>query len=299
MALPSPPSSNQASPPYASDLLNSGSGYAFTSQHGPTPAPSPLAALPPINVDQQNARKRSRDDYSTEPPPKRIASGYQGYTSPSSYASRAIGHASQPVPRLTLPSLAIPPSSAPSSTYATAPTHGSQLPPLHMPARVMGMVYPNSSSQAPPPHLPAPVGVSSQPSSQYQSRQQSPYPGSKPASPAGSLPPSAASLHPPVQVSPTYFLQQRNSPYRPVHNVSTLLYPPSSTALQQHGNAVEQSQMHYQPLGKPFQQRQTGRLPYVAQNVWLDGNNHQHPMTPVSQWPSFIGARQQRPLVQQ
>jgi hypothetical protein len=44
--------------------------------------------------------------------------------------------------------------------------------------------------------------------------------------------------------------------------------------------------MCYQPLGKSVQQPQTGRLPYVAQNVWLDGNQ-QHAMTPVHQWPGF------------
>jgi hypothetical protein len=42
--------------------------------------------------------------------------------------------------------------------------------------------------------------------------------------------------------------------------------------------------MQYQPLGKPVQH--TGRLPYLAQNQWLDGACPQQ-MTPVHQWPGF------------
>ncbi|KAK5122066.1 hypothetical protein LTR85_004312 [Meristemomyces frigidus] len=304
MALPSPPASNQASPPHAADMAPHGSVYSTTKgQHGPTPIPSPLAATPLANVDPTNARKRSREDYSTEPPPKRLASGYHSYASPSSYAAGAAASQSQQVPRLTLPSLAIPSSSASSSTYPQLPSQGQQLPPINVPARAMAMVYPNASTPAQASHLPAPSGPSPQPESQihsqYQSRQHSPYPGSAAASPTTSVPPSATSLHPPVLVSPTYFLQQRNSPYRPVHNVSTLLYPPPSAALQPRSQNVEHNQMHYQALGKPSQQRQTGRLPYIAQNVWLDGNNHQQPMTPVHQWPGFSNARPQHPLSQQ
>ncbi|KAK4539495.1 hypothetical protein LTR36_010893 [Oleoguttula mirabilis] len=304
MALPSPPASNQASPPYASDLVHNGFAYATNTQHGPTPVPSPLAVLPLANAGQQNALKRSRDDYSTEPPPKRLASGYQSYNSPSPYAAGATAPSQdQQVSRLTLPSLDIPSNSVPFSHYPQLPSQGQQLPPINVPARAMAMVYPNASTQAPASRLatssgPCPV-PQSQMHSQHQSRQHSPYPGSAVASPTASVPPSATSLHPPVQVSPTYFLQQRSSPYRPVHNVSTLLYPPPSGALLPRSQNVEHSQMHYQPLSKPSQQQQTGRLPYIAQNVWIDGNNHQQPMTPVHQWPGFLTARPQHPLSQQ
>ncbi|KAI7301520.1 hypothetical protein KC315_g16594 [Hortaea werneckii] len=302
MALPSPPSSNQSSPPYVSDPVLYGSAYSINSQNGPTPAPSPLAALPHVSTEGFSGRKRSREDYSAEPPAKRIASGYQSYTSPSAYVSTpSNGSSSQQVPRLTLPSLTIPPSSAPSSGYAQPQSQGQQLPPLNVPARAMGLVYPNAS-QSQAPHLPAP-GISPQPqsqaNSQFQPRQQSPYQSSTSngISPTATAPPPSTSLHPPVQISPSYYLQQRQSPYRPVHNVSTLLYPPPSAALQQRPQSVDHHQMHYQPLGKPSQQRQTGHLPYVAQNVWLDGNSQQ-PMTPVSQWPSFTSSGQQSTVIQ-
>jgi hypothetical protein len=45
---------------------------------------------------------------------------------------------------------------------------------------------------------------------------------------------------------------------------------------------IELNQMHYQPLGKPSQQH-AGRLPYVGQNLWLDGN-HPQEMTPIHRW---------------
>ncbi|KAK5133314.1 hypothetical protein LTR08_007839 [Meristemomyces frigidus] len=299
MALPSPPASNQASPPYPSDPVKSSCAQATLNHYGPTPVPSPLAAVSQAPAGHPTTRKRSREDYSTEPPPKRLASVHQSYASPATYANPTKASSqSQHVPRLTLPSLAIPLTSAPASDSAQLPVHGQQLPPLNLSLRAMAMVFPNSSQA---PHLPAPVGPPShsQSHSQYQSRQHSPYPGSAAGSPTSSMPTSAISLHPPVQISPKYFLQQRNSPYRPVHNVSALLYPPSSAALQQRSQNVEQDQMHYQLLAKPSQQQQSGRLPYVSQNVWLDGNHQQQqPMTPVHQWPSFLHARPQHPLSQ-
>lgn len=298
MALPSPPASNQASPPFAADMGQSGLPYGAPGHLGPTPVPSPLGVYSDNSISQYNTRKRSHEDYAPEPPSKRVASGLQHYASPHSYASGSQG---QQATRLTLPNLAIPTSSAGSVSYNQQVMPAQQLPPLNMPSKAMAMVYPSSTMQAHMPHIPASAGPSLPPSqthSQYQSRHQSPYLSSAAASPTSGMPHSTTSLHPPAQISPTYFLQQRNSPYRPVHNVSTLLYPPPSAALQQRPQNVEYSQMHYQALGKPLQQRQSGRLPYVAQNVWLDGN-HQQAMTPVHQWPSFTHSQLPHPLSQQ
>lgn len=284
MALPSPPASNQASPPYAADLAHSGFPYNAPGSHGPTPAPSPLSLMPSANMSFTESKKRSRDDYATnEPPAKRVANGLQDYAS-TRYPTQNQNS------RLTLPSLPVPPTSSQGNSNPTMSIPQShQLPPLNVPSRAMGMVYPPTSGQSQA-HAGVTAGPSSQPAtqvnSQYQSRQQSPYPGSAGASPNNGLQPSAPALHPTSQVSPTYFLQQRNSPYRPVHNVSTLLYPPPSAALQHRPQNIEFNRMRYQPLAKSVQQHQTGHLPYVAQNVWLDGNQ-QHAMTPVHQWPGF------------
>ena len=302
MALPSPPASNQASPPYVNDLGQGAPTYPASGQLGPTPAPSPLVPMTNGNVSFPNTRKRSHEDYATEPPPKRQASGYQSYHSPRHYASNAAQSTqTQQIPHLTLPSLAVPPNQPSSANYAQSTSRAQQLPPLNVATRAMAMVYPSTNSQAQLPQIGAIGGPLSQPQSQvhsqYQSRHQSPYPGSGTNSPTTSMPQSATSLYPAIQVSPTYFLQQRNSPYRPVHNVSTLTYPPPSAALQPRPASIEYNQMYYQPLGKPIQQAQTGRLPYVTQNVWLDGNQQQA-MTPVHQWP-FMNPQQQRPIAQQ
>lgn len=61
--------------------------------------------------------------------------------------------------------------------------------------------------------------------------------------------------------SPSIFLQQRNSPYKPVRPPNKLLYPPSGAYqeyYQHHQPGVEQ--MHYQPLGKRNDYR-TGVVP--------------------------------------
>ncbi|KAK0933739.1 hypothetical protein LTR29_014672 [Friedmanniomyces endolithicus] len=279
-ALPSPPVSAHTSP-YAFDAVTRGPAL------GMTPAPSPLAPLPSMQLTQQPSLKRSHDDYiqSSEPAPKKLPSGLRNQASLAAYSNGAPSNGQvQQLSRLTLPSLAI-------AANDRSPVNGiqsagltQQLPPLNIPGRSMAMVYPNAQQ------LPGPLAFSSQPASQthsqFQSRQHSPYPGSAAASPGSAAPHSAL-----PQLSPSYFLQQRNSPYRPVHNVSRLLYPPPSGALQHRPQDVEQCQMQYHPLSKA-QQRYTGRLPYVAQNVWLDGSQQQ-PSTSVHQLPSWMTARQQ------
>jgi hypothetical protein len=297
MPLPSPPASNQASPPYTAEVGQTGSAY--TNQYGPTPVPSPMTYMPNGNTVYQNPRKRSHEDYSTEPPAKRIASNYQNYQSPQYYASTQQQAApSLPATRTTLPSLESSVSNIPSLPQPQSVPHAQQLPPLQLPARAMAMVYPNASTVAQLQQIPALAGPSSQAASQYGSRQHSPYTGSTTGSPARGLPQAVTKLQPPMQVSPTYYLQQRNSPYRPIHHVSTLTYPPTTSALQNQPQSVEYNQMHYQPLGKPIQHAQSGRLPYVAQNIWLDGQHHQQSMTPVFSWPGFANMQNQSSLSQ-
>ncbi|GAB1212588.1 hypothetical protein ATERTT37_001727 [Aspergillus terreus] len=79
---------------------------------------------------------------------------------------------------------------------------------------------------------------------------------------------SAYSVHTPqTHLSPSFFLANRNSPYRPVRNVNTLLIPPPSTSLQQQ-RSIPFEHMHYQPLGKTAAERKTGVLPYLHQDAW-------------------------------
>lgn len=259
-ALPSPPSSNHASPPY----------YPATSSF--PHHPSPLGPLPDL---AHTSRKRSLDSY-IEPPAKRMAPTYP--QPPSSTAPAQ----SQYLPRVTLPSLAIS-----QSQHQHQPTQhlAHQLPPLNYQRSVAPVAQPPSSSWSQAPSIPAvshvtanPVGVSSVPQSAIQSRHQSPFPGSAAVSPTDGHYQPAGQAHV-SQLSPSFFLAQRNSPYRPVRGVSTLLVPPPSRALHQPEN-VGREQMHYQPLGRP-QERQQGRLPYI-ESQWFEGN----PSSSTSQWYS-------------
>lgn len=294
VALPSPPASNQASPPYSAELVHNGSSYQPVGYHGFTPAPSPLAAMSTTNDENALAsRKRTYEESLTEPPPKRLATSFQQYDAPNQHTGAATRrNDTQQMARMPQPDMTAPKSQTSSGYHVSSRTHLQQLPPLDVTGRAMSMVYPNASSQVQIPQISSLL----EQSAQSQSQRQSPYPGSAATTPAHGGMPSAGPLRSATNVSPTYFLQQRSSPYKPVHNVSTLTHPPSSSALQYRPQSVEYDQMRYQPLGQPIEHRRTGQLPYVAQNVWLDGNHHKA-MTPVDQWPSFANSQQQRHLL--
>ncbi|KPI38593.1 uncharacterized protein AB675_4264 [Cyphellophora attinorum] len=62
--------------------------------------------------------------------------------------------------------------------------------------------------------------------------------------------------------SPSYFLTNRQSPYRPVRHVNTLLHPPPNAAMQPQARVVSHDQIYYQPLSKVDFERRTGPVPY-------------------------------------
>ncbi|THW70069.1 hypothetical protein D6D25_00678 [Aureobasidium pullulans] len=265
--LPSPPTSNYASPPH----------YGATNPvtHSFPQYPSSLGPLP--DLTSQFSRKRSLDTY-TEPPAKRMAA----YPTP----------AHNYTPRVTLPSLPLPqPTSHSSQHLPPQLPQLPQLPPLNYSHRPMNQVTQPPTSWTPATSIPAPIShagtpaaITSVPQSVVHSRHQSPYPSSAAVSPTDGHYQPAGQAHV-SQLSPSFFLAQRNSPYRPVRGVSTLLVPPPSRALQQPQN-VQREQMHYQPLGRP-QERQQGRLPYI-ESQWFEGNpssnqwysQTQHPQLP-------------------
>jgi hypothetical protein len=257
----------------------------------PQPQPNwymPLNGLPPYSLPPQplsgdissGSRKRSRDDNEELHPTKRTA-----MTSATFAPSMTI-----PVTSMnampTLPPV-LTPTSAPVAPMASnisrlpPPHHSAHLPnaystpqtlppaaPSHLPA-IMPPIYnrPQNWQQMPPLSVPPmQSGIYNAPSLSDLGRH---HQGSFGVSSATVSPAvSAYSVHTPQAhlSSPSFFLANRNSPYRPVCSVNTLLIPPPSSSLQQQ-RSVPFDHMHYQPLGKGST-RKTGLLPYIQPDAW-------------------------------
>ncbi|KAL2075680.1 hypothetical protein VTL71DRAFT_623 [Oculimacula yallundae] len=261
--LPSPPCT-QTSPsthPYLPPSSSLTNGHQWPSNNSLPPISSPLTSLPDAEY-KGYSRKRSYDGEAEEPVAKRIT---RPSTGPLQYTS-AIPPSRQDARRLPVPDLTISTSQSMSSGH-NAPTSMAQnvplLPPLS--GRSMSAVYAPStpSSWTPMPML-TPSGHTA---SGYStpSRRHSPHSVQELLS-YGSSPISANF---PNHSSPSIFLQQRSSPYKPVRHVNTLLYPPPSGSM--HDYSINTDQMHYQPLGKRNDYR-TGIVP-----------DYSH--TPPNQWP--------------
>ncbi|KAG7290042.1 hypothetical protein NEMBOFW57_000034 [Staphylotrichum longicolle] len=170
------------------------------------------------------------------------------------------------------------------------------LPPLTSGVRAMAMVYPTTtfaSAQSTPATCGVMTPTMSFPPMNYgtPTKRLSPqsalaaYPGSSPlvmSTPMGNG--TASGLHTPISHSPSIYLQQRNSPYKPVRHVNTLLYPPPSAFLQQYHlpNPVLPNQMHYQPLGKRNEYR-TGIVPEFLDSIHRLGPAQVAAATPYNQ----------------
>lgn len=323
--LPSPPSSNNASPPFhyvhspnALAQLPAGSfSLRPTSMNVSPVGPSP-------DLDYRNyPRKRSYDGDVYEQPSKRASWQTQPHSQPQSLPQSlplmTPGNVVPPVasnalPRYHLPSLSSSASQAyknnvnalmnqapPQLPLPTArtqslvyppppppPTHWSQVSsisttpsaaPMRPKLQVRGLpMQPDFSRQGSPYHVESvtssPVGSSYPSSSSQQSFMQS-----QPQSQA-SQPQAFSQSQPLSRRSPSYFLEQRNSPYRPVRGVTTLLVPPpAASTLQNAPQHVALEQMQYQPLGRPFHERRQGPVPYLHREAWPD--SHQ-----FNQWPA-------------
>ncbi|KAI2701943.1 hypothetical protein CBS147332_7719 [Penicillium roqueforti] len=287
----SPPRVQSQSP----SKLPSPTTDAFRSQPQPNwyMPPNGLPYLPPQHIGSEAAmggsRKRSRDENDELQPTKRFA--------PSSATS---------APSMTVPATAmntmptLPPVLTPTSA-PVAPMNVSRLPhPHHPPPLPTSYPAPQTLPSTAPSHLPAimpplynrpanwqqmpPLSVPPMQSSMYTTpslpelgrHHQSPFGvSSATVSPVG----SAYSAHTPqTHLSPSFFLANRNSPYRPVRSVNTLLIPPPSSSLQQQRN-VPFDHMHYQPLSKGNTSRKTGLLPYIQPDAWNQAP-YLHPIYP-------------------
>ncbi|CAG8103304.1 unnamed protein product [Penicillium nalgiovense] len=295
----SPPRVQSQSP---SSKLPSPGTDTFRSQPPPTwymPPNGLPYSLPPQHmggeVAMEGSRKRSRDETDELHPTKRIA-----LSSATSAPSMTV-----PVTAMnTMPTL--PPVLTPTSA-PVAPMNVSRLPPPHQPPPLpTSYPAPQTLPPAASSHLPAiippiynrpanwqqmpPLSVPPMPSSMYTTpslpdlgrHHQSPFGvSSATVSPAG----SAYSVPTPqTHLSPSFFLANRNSPYRPVRSVNTLLIPPPSSSLQQQRN-VPFDHMHYQPLGKGNTSRKTGLLPYIQPDAWNQAP-YLHPIYPPTGYSS-------------
>lgn len=283
--LPSPPVSQHTSPPFLANPSPNSSGFPHPLSMAPYLAPtnhSPVTPIPDVDLKPW-ARKRSLDDHCSEPPSKRLS------TTPSAASSTTLtpstlNNATPPLPRLPMPNLSI-------STGSYQNGYGSSPGQLSMHAgRAMSSVYSNSS-RAPQSGMQLPSmqpsaymnhsgsGRSASAMNEYQNRQ--------PPYAAGSATPSPTSLtfsqrqHTPNGLSPSSFSIPRNSPYKPIRGVNTLLVPPPSASMHQPQN-LSYDQMHYQPLGKPISERKTGVLPYMPFDTWSQSHQMQHYLPPVS-----------------
>lgn len=254
--LPSPPTSMQTSPPvlstYSANSIPYNSNYTpqWSAPYSTAPVVSPLPSMPDLVPElalHPSARKRSYDEGSDEPPAKRVSRAISQFS-----IKGPLPPPTQNAPRLPVPNLSI--STAPSVGY---PTFASNLPPLPpLSGRAMSTVYPTTPAWTPQPQVILTPTGHAHPSSLQgisetvygtPSRRQSPRSVqelmSMNSSPTSATFPGAMNHN-----SPSFFLQQRNSPYKPVRLPNTLLYPPPSTSIHHFNTSVDQ--MHYQPLGK-------------------------------------------------
>jgi hypothetical protein len=225
------------------------------------------------------SRKRSLDTSADMPAAKRVSAtpsshspaghspGTLGAYTPGSSTSSStlvdIAYNRSPIPKLPMPNI-------PSSSAQTLRQHHSTLSTLSVPpARAMAMVYPNSTNNWSQPHTPVGsmpatnVNLYSNPIPTLGEVARSQY-ASANASPStvayGSVTPSR-------QLSPSY-LTNRNSPYRPVRSVNTLLIPPPSASLLNPSRNIGFDQMRYQPLGKAPTEARAGLVPYMHHDAW-------------------------------
>lgn len=204
---------------------------------------------------------------------------------------------------------------APNGQYTAHQPSALSLPPLVPGIRAMSTVFPPPATAFAPqlpvlgssgssmPSLPAPsiTPTSSFPPSNYgtPTKRLSPQSALTPVGGAyGSSPlmdpfnhnmtpmGTGSGVRTPISNSPSVYLQQRPSPYKPVRHVNTLLYPPSSASL--HGyhfsHAVPPTQMHYQPLGRRNEFR-TGIVPEFAMernSLYNPGQQQHQDLPPAS-----------------
>ncbi|KAI8626063.1 hypothetical protein F5Y19DRAFT_231315 [Xylariaceae sp. FL1651] len=222
----------------------------WANSYHPTPTVSPLATKP--SLGHPLVRKRSLEGGdAVEPAPKRVPRPTAMATVPSMRPTLSGAESVRlPVPQLTLDTnQAVMPNAYGSSNYPSQSVVS--LPPLNPGVRAMSTVYSTpTTTWAPQGPVIATCGPQT-PSYAVPSNYGTPTKRHSPtAMPTFGSSPLAEvyASHTPISNSPSVYLQQRASPYKPVRRVNTLLNPPPSMPLSEYH--LGSSQMHYQPLGR-------------------------------------------------
>lgn len=251
-------------------------------------AVSPLASKP---VRLATSRKRSPEYDAADHPAKRQMPPQMAPGMVPSNGVRPGGamDGRAPVPQLSVVTSQGQPAGAP--YMAAGPVYGPgsnmPLPPLQLGVRAMSTVYQQPSSAMP--QQPQP-----QPQPQQQMMPAATMPSTYPTSAAAVHPPvnlgtpskrrspgnlvqytsspmidpygAGSAMHTPLALtplanSPSIYLQQRSSPYKPIRHVNRLLHPASTSLDQYHLSVpIHPNQIHYQPLGRRNDVR-TGVVP--------------------------------------
>ena len=249
---------------------------------------APTPAKPYVETDYFHPGRKRVTDSPAETPSKRLMSrssytpvspstAYSGQMADSDHWSNALPDRAAKLPRAPNP-----PNSQASSTTSSARLQP-YLPPLSVPAgRAMSIAYPSASAGWSQPVTPVgmvpnnvnvftkPIPNLADPSRSHNSAAASPNPTGYNSHNSNTTPSSN-------NLSPSYFLTHRNSPYRPVRHVNTLLIPPPSASLHHTSRPIPHEQMRYQPLTKAPTEPKAGVVPYVNFDVgpqqWMNTGN--------------------------
>ncbi|KAI9815867.1 MAG: hypothetical protein M1826_001931 [Phylliscum demangeonii] len=274
-SLPTPPASTHVSPAhYPAPSMPHPLAYPYPSallapSAPPTFASSPLAAIPDLASSSSSpprSRKRSWQDGGSGPAAKRPAPAAGAGPSASGRDRRSIvvgdGRAAPgPGPYLPAPHASIGALRPVAEGYPT--WHAAPPRPAGR-AMSLGPMPPVTAMR--PPVIPPPGAA---------------HPGESYGVSSASYPaPPASQSH----LSPSYFLTHRDSPYRPVRQVSTLLVPPRFGLMHGAPPPLPCEQMHYQPLGKSRSEYRTGVVPSMPAPP-LSWPQAHPPLFPA--WPTF------------
>jgi hypothetical protein len=246
---------SQAIPSYSAAQYNGHLSRTVTPVSQPqiaSNAISPIGPLPALGMPV--SRKRRLDDSPSARATKRHL---------SNALSTMSGPPATSVPnmppsgsgKVNLPSLVIPPFSTFSAPNQLTPTL--PLPGTH----AMSLVYPTPQPRHPRDYHSGMITPAQSVPSLDQLKQLSPFPTSS----ANSSPISGSFAN---HLSPSYYLDKRSSPYRPVRRVQHLITNQGTPPVFNVPRRIGLEQMQYHSLGQPLTERHTGHLPYINQQPW-------------------------------